>query len=410
MSLTRFLPTPSDRMGILWNLLTIEGSVILEYGPAGTTHFSMSLYGELDIDQQNRLFTTHMSEADVVMGDVTRLEKAIVEVDETHHPKVIFVVASSVAAVIGVDLRGVCTYMQDRVAARLIAFEQGGFRGDYSIGMKEVCKMLVREIPLPQEEKTEGTYNIIGASLWSYRVRSDIWEIQSLLREGFGLEMSACLCADTSIEELEQMGSAQLNLVIHGAGEEAARILEKEFQTPYIYALPYGYEQTLQWLYQVGERIQKPLNKSLEQRLKEKSRTAMQYRMYAMMLKEDKLKATLAGEYDTITGIGDFLERIGFFVNHKICMHSLRSINAPREDVIHPDTEKERIEILKSLHRELVLADDTQLGLCSRDNTGLRIASPVIKGMVLARHLPLAGEKGADGILEYVEQYIQPLR
>ena len=74
MSLTRFLPTPSDRMGILWSLLPIDGCVVLEYGPAGTTHFSMSLFGELGESQQDRLFTTHMSEDDVVMGDVSRLE------------------------------------------------------------------------------------------------------------------------------------------------------------------------------------------------------------------------------------------------------------------------------------------------------------------------------------------------
>ena len=43
-------------MGILWSLLAIEDSVIVEYGPAGTTHFSMSLFGELGVDQQMRDF------------------------------------------------------------------------------------------------------------------------------------------------------------------------------------------------------------------------------------------------------------------------------------------------------------------------------------------------------------------
>ena len=101
MGLCRYLPTPSDRMGILWSLLAIEDSVIVEYGPAGTTHFSMSLFGELGVDQQNRLFTTHMSEDDVVMGDVTRLEDAIVELDRNYSPKVIFVIASAITAVLG---------------------------------------------------------------------------------------------------------------------------------------------------------------------------------------------------------------------------------------------------------------------------------------------------------------------
>lgn len=72
------------------------------------------------------------------MGDVTRLEKAIVEIDETYAPKVIFVVASAVIAVIGTDIKGVCRYMQEKVNAKQIAKD---------------C-----------DKKEEKTYQIIGAS------------------------------------------------------------------------------------------------------------------------------------------------------------------------------------------------------------------------------------------------------
>lgn len=32
MSLCRYLPVPSDRMGIIWSLLSVKDSIILEYG------------------------------------------------------------------------------------------------------------------------------------------------------------------------------------------------------------------------------------------------------------------------------------------------------------------------------------------------------------------------------------------
>ena len=57
-------------MGIIWSLLAVQGAIVLEYGPAGTTHYSMGLYGGLGLRFQNRLFTTHMSEDDVVKADV----------------------------------------------------------------------------------------------------------------------------------------------------------------------------------------------------------------------------------------------------------------------------------------------------------------------------------------------------
>ena len=98
MSLCRFYPPASDRMAIIWSLMPIQNAIVLEYGPAGTTHFGGGLYSSLGIRLSQSLFTTHISEDDVIMGDVTRLEKAIVEIDETYAPKVIFVVASSVIA------------------------------------------------------------------------------------------------------------------------------------------------------------------------------------------------------------------------------------------------------------------------------------------------------------------------
>ena len=228
MSLVRFLPTPSDRMGILWSLLCIKDSVIVEYGPAGTTHYSMGLFDELGIDQQNRLFSTHMSEDDVVMGDVSRLEKALMEVDEGYHPKVIFVVASSVSAVIGTDLRGVCAYMQEKVAARLIAFEQGGFRGDYSIGLRETYRLLIEQMVERDVPKKPGAYNILGASAWSYRNASDVNEIKRLMKEAFGMECHACLCHETTAECIRAMGCAEVNLVLRDEAMPAARILEEK--------------------------------------------------------------------------------------------------------------------------------------------------------------------------------------
>lgn len=101
-----------------------------------------------------------MSEDDVVMGDVSRLEKALVEVDEAYHPQVIFVVASSISAVIGTDLKGVCAYMQEKVKARLIAFEQGGFRGDYSVGIQEAYRLLAQDVAEEKTQASGSTYNI----------------------------------------------------------------------------------------------------------------------------------------------------------------------------------------------------------------------------------------------------------
>ena len=410
MSLCRYLPVPSDRMGIIWSLLSVKDSIILEYGPAGTTHFSMGFYGTLGVDWQQRLFTTHMNEDDVVMGDVTRLEEAIVELDNSYEPKVIFVVASSISAVIGTDIKGVCTYMQKEVKANLVAFEQGGFRGDYSVGLSEVYKLLVNNLPGQERTAKKKTYNIIGASMGSYRAASDVWELQNLMREAFGYEMHTCLCNETSVAEIGSLGTAEINLVMRQEGLPAAKLLENKFASPFVFSAPYGYAATLAWLEEVGKALGQVPDSKLCARLRLKAQNAASLKMYAMMMGRKKCpQAVVIGEYDLVKGISAFLQAVGINVKHKLCSHSLKSIIEPEPDIQYLSVEKEKIAVLKNLQKTLVLADDVSNRLCDASNVKLRVSAPFIDGAQIATHLPLLGEKGTDFLLETIEAYYQTL-
>ena len=404
MSLVRFLPTPSDRMGIIWSLLAVQGAIVLEYGPAGTTHYSMGLYGGLGLRFQNRMFTTHMSEDDVVMGDVTRLEDAIVELDKSYAPKVIFVVASSVTAVIGTDIKGVCRYMQNEVKAKLVAFEQGGFRGDYSIGLAETYKLLVRNLPKKDVAQEAGVYNIIGASAWRYRMASDIWEVKSLLDEALGLSCNACLCCDTSVEELEDMGLAQVNIVLGNEGLAAAKYLQEKFGTPYVYAVPYGYNGTLSFLAQVGEAVGKEPDAMVLMRIRMKEKSLSRLSLFTMMGNNKPRMAVVKGDYDMMQGVSAFLEQGGITVLHKMCAHSLKAIAEPAADVEAYAEESDWLQVIRGLHDTLILADDVALLQAEADNTKVLISAPFMNSAV-ATHLPFMGEKGADFLLEQMQAY-----
>lgn len=404
MSLVRFLPTPSDRMGIIWSLLAVQGAIVLEYGPAGTTHYSMGLYGGLGLRFQNRMFTTHMSEDDVVMGDVTRLEDAIVELDESYAPKVIFVVASSVTAVIGTDIKGVCRYMQNEVKAKLVAFEQGGFRGDYSIGLAETYKLLVRNLPKKGVAAEKGVYNIIGASVWRYRMESDIWEIKSLLSEALELRCNACLCYDTSVEELEDMGLAQVNIVLGNEGLAAAKYLQEKFGTPYVYAVPFGYNGTLSFLAQVGEAVGREPDSMVLLRLQTKEKSLSRLSLFTMMGNNKPKKAVVKGDYDLVQGVSAFLEQGGITVLHKMCAHSLKAIAEPAADVEAYAEESDWLQVIRGLHDTLILADDVALLQAEADNTKVLISAPFMNSAV-ATHMSFMGERGADYLFERMQAY-----
>ena len=89
MALIRNFPVPSDRMAIISTLLNIEDAVVLEYGPEGTTHFSMNFFNKLGQDYPDRLFTTGVDDSDIIMGSTEHLERGILELDALYSPKAI---------------------------------------------------------------------------------------------------------------------------------------------------------------------------------------------------------------------------------------------------------------------------------------------------------------------------------
>ncbi len=405
MSLCRFYPTPSDRMAIIWSLMPIEDAIVLEYGPAGTTHFGGGLYSSLGLELGRSLFTTHISEDDVIMGDVSRLENAILEIDEAYHPKIIFVVAAAVIAVIGTDVAGVCHYMQEKVNARLISFEEGGFRGDYTAGLRSVYRMLARDVVKETDtntDKKEKTYNIIGASAGSYRVRSDVWEIQNLMREAFGYECGCVMGLECSVDEIEKMGEAELNLVIRSEALEAAEILKNKCGTDFYYGTPYGYTGTLNWLTEISKLIGKEISPTLVNRLKKKSMylTPMGGPMGMGMMGRTKAKASLQGDYDTLLGIRQALDEMDIEVENMICSHSLKAIENADSQIRFLSKEKEQIELFKSLCGQWCLGSDEMAMFCNENDFFTLVSAPFNSKYQYATHLPFMGEKGMDCLLE----------
>lgn len=406
MSLCRYLPTPSDRMAVMWTLLNVEQAVVLEYGPAGTTHYSMGLFGTMGISSDCGLYTTHMSEDDVIMGDVTRLEDAIVEIDQTYAPRVIFVVASAISAVIGTDLAGVCAYMQHRVNAQLLPLESGGFRGDYTVGLRDAYTTLIRGLVNNKEEK-QHVFNILGASAGSYRIHSDLWEIQDLLERAFGLKMHCAPGLRGTVEEIEKMGAAAVNLVLRFEALPAARLLQERFGTPYVYGAPYGCSGTELWLDEISKVLGIPVASDVLLDVKKRRKEIMSFRMYTSMSRAmlNPPAAALVGNYDTLVGLTGFFKELAIPVDLRICLHSLKDVTGPTDGIAHFVKERDQIDAIRALRHHLVLADDVSLHLCDESNVGRCISFPIVSRPQIAKHMPLMGLRGTDDLLETVQYY-----
>ena len=272
MALIRNFPVPSDRMAIISTLLNIEDAVVLEYGPEGTTHFSMNFFNKLGQDYPDRLFTTGVDDSDIIMGSTEHLERGILELDALYSPKAIFVLTSSVTSIIGTDIAGICDSLQSKVQSRLIPVNTSGLGADYSAGLRKIYLQLAELFVQTDAAKQKGRYNILGASSLHYRAESDICEITRLLREGFGCELLHCLAMNMTTEALAELSSAELNIVLTAEAVPSAEYLQSVTGTPYVYLPPYGYSQTKEFLNSVAAVIGQPVKEAMLQRLEEKKR------------------------------------------------------------------------------------------------------------------------------------------
>ncbi len=403
MSLCRYFPVPSDRMGILWTVLPVKDCVVIEYGPAGTTHYGTETVGDLGISVNKNLFCTHVDENDIIMGDISRLEKAILEVDAMYGPKCIFVIGSSLTAVIAADIAGLCRMLSPRVNSRLIAFEHGGFRGDYSLGIRDGLTAMVENITASGSARAGGTFNLIGACYDGYRIGSDVSAICRMMRDCFHMEPGCILPYETTYDKIKSCTAAEFSIVMRQEAIPAAKLIREKGGGPWMYGLPYGYQGTLNWIKAVagvsGRKPDGAYMAGLYERIGGAGVKEKQLR-FAMM----KHRAVVEGPETLVSGLGGFLkEELGFEVAG-IAGHSLRNHeNVP--DWVRFYEEKEKLELLKNAGDQLILGSDVTLAQAPAGNVKLRVAHPALDFIGVANHLPFVGLDGADFLMESILSY-----
>lgn len=404
MSLFRQFPVASDRMGILWTTLPIRDCVVIEYGPAGTTHYGTEIIGDLGIPVKQNFFSTHVDENDIIMGDISRLEQAIKEVDERYHPRCIFVVGSSLTSVIAADINGTCRMMSRQISAKLIPFEHGGFRGDYSLGIRDTLTATIKAITEKTEETKVGTYNIIGACHDIYRIGSDVNEMKQIMKECFNMESICILPYDTDYEAIKECAKAELTLVIRDEAKPASDIIALRGHTKIVEGAPYGYEGTKNWILTIAKVLGKDPNPQYIEKLDQKIQwVKLSGRQF--MFSGLKNKVLLEGGAYVVKGLGEFFKNELFYEVEGISTHSLKGYQEVPDYIKFYENEKEKLDLIRSYNNAMVLGSTPVLHEAAKNTVKMPLSFPILHGTVIATHLPFMGIHGADSIMEYVMTY-----
>lgn len=199
---------------------------------------------------------TSLSKSDIVYGGERKLEENILEVKEAFDPRLIMVIASCTASIIGDDINMVAARMSKKCNIPILAVDTRSSHWDQIEGRIHTQSVLIRNIMEDRGVRKENGVNIVGLSAGDYNWRGDLAELKRMLN-AIGVEVNSAVSAASTLEEIRHAPDASLNIVVSSEyGLEAAKEMEKLFNIPYLDLLPpYGIRCTEDWVYAVADRM-----------------------------------------------------------------------------------------------------------------------------------------------------------
>lgn len=253
--------------GAICTISEIKNAIPLIHGPEGCAYYPkffptdalrMKLLGDR---YPPPIYTTAMTEPQVIYGGEKRLEDAIVELDRKEKPELIGVIGSCVPAIIGDDLESVITTVRDKVGAEIIATPSAGYdderaeniddlaletlnswkdetkKEDIKFGI-ERCGRLDAMYSIVEQltehtDKIDKSVNIdtFGRLHYYEDLRGEIEEITAVLNK-IGIQVNTVF-PGCSVKDIKEMPAAELNFMRRS--ENAAKFMKTKYGIDYLF-------------------------------------------------------------------------------------------------------------------------------------------------------------------------------
>ncbi len=232
-------------------LYPIADALHLVHGPVGCAAYTWDIRGALSSGPElHRLsFSTDLQEKDVIFGGEGKLEAALRELVDRHAPRAAFVYSTCIVGIIGDDLEAVCKRVEAEKGIPVIPVQSEGFKGNKREGYSAACTAMMRLV---------GTGDVAGISplsvniLGDFNLAGEIWIIRGYF-ERMGVQVVANITGDGRVDDLKRAHGAALNVVqCSGSTMDLARMMKKEYGTPFLRVSYFGVEDMAESLYDVA--------------------------------------------------------------------------------------------------------------------------------------------------------------
>ena len=238
---SRIISTYSaDVFGVCSALFELGGMIIM-HDASGcnstyTTHDEPRWY-----DMDSMVYISGLSEMEAIMGDDEKLIDDIVSAANDLHPKFIAVAGTPIPTMTGFDFNAIAEIINERTGIPTFGFATTGMN-TYVHGVSMALEALAKNYVNKDAVKTEYlSANILGLTPLDFSVNGSDRATANFLEDA-GYRVISKWAMGDSLDDISKAGSAHVNLVVSSAGLAAAKILNKEFGTPYVVGVPVGKE------------------------------------------------------------------------------------------------------------------------------------------------------------------------
>ena len=269
-------------------LYPIADALHLIHGPVGCAAYTWDIRGALSSGSQlhRYSFSTDLREREVIFGGEDKLRRALDQLIDRHQPRAAFVYSTCMVGLIGDDIEAVCRDMQEKKGIPVIPVKSEGFKGNKRAGYEAACSAMFKLVGTgPTAGISPHSVNLLG----DFNLAGEIWIIREYL-ERMGVEVVANITGDGRVADVRRCHGAALNLVqCSGSTMELARMMKKEYGTPFMRVSYLGVEDMAQALYDVAEFFGDPAMMARTQELVRQELS----RLYPEL---QKLRRDLAGK------------------------------------------------------------------------------------------------------------------
>ncbi len=391
-------------LGIVRAFTGIRDAAVIVHGRPGC-HSGMVTLQALTSSQRhvNVVFSGLRSE-DMTFGGERRLLKAILNTCSVLQPKLIVIAVASAAGIMGDDVEGIVVEARSRgVNVPILVFDACGYSGTEAMGYEEALERL-GDIVKYQECRIPNTVNIIGFRADEPHWRGDLKELTRLL-EIHGIKVNTVI-SWCSVEDIEKLARAELNVVLGGDGLRLAEYLKRSLDMPYVVVpYPFGIRNTVEMLETVCKALSIPVRYDVLDKEETVVReTLHDFYTYVEGVYGSASTAVLA-ESSRAFSLARFLQDEAGLLVDLICVRCRNALTEQEatkwncEILVEPDR-LELEEKLSSLDIDILYASSLERGIAAKLGIALvRASYPVIDEITLT-DTPLAGPRGTLTLLE----------